>query len=375
MKRIAPVLLILSMVSVALGGEAIIAVPEVEVRSGPSPAFYATGKLRQGDRVDVVGEPQSGYLKIAPPAGSFSLILKTSVDARAGNVGVVIVDGAETLVGGSAGTPNVRGTRLERGSGVKILGEVTLPGGPAPLSYYQITPLNEVRYIPADAIRKQEIIQTSGSSGGQASHLSPEVAGLKQRAELAYQQAETTGDWTAARQLYEELAKCPDHDCRMEAWNRLEYIRKRMAYPAARRPQPPSMRASSSYTYATDNRSSSAGRLAPTPQPPVAPASRSRPNVDANTSQARYVPESPTAKGPAMYVGRLVRSSRTDPGGRPLYMLIDSMGGLRCYVMPGPGKSLEGWLERSVEIQGEGLTYRADLRGNVVTATDIRPLY
>ena len=41
--------------------EVAISVPEVEVRSGPSPAFYATGKLRQGDRVTVLREDRHGF--------------------------------------------------------------------------------------------------------------------------------------------------------------------------------------------------------------------------------------------------------------------------------------------------------------------------
>src|SRR5438093_11253586 len=54
--------------------KASIATPEAIVRSGPSPEFYATGKLRQGDAVRVVGEEVTGWLAIVPPAGSFSWI-------------------------------------------------------------------------------------------------------------------------------------------------------------------------------------------------------------------------------------------------------------------------------------------------------------
>ena len=57
-------------------GEMSIAVPEVDVRSGPGPLFNVTGKLRQGERVKVVQDPKAptGWVAIQPPAGSFSWI-------------------------------------------------------------------------------------------------------------------------------------------------------------------------------------------------------------------------------------------------------------------------------------------------------------
>ena len=52
---------------------------DVYVRSGPGSNYYPTTKLHAGDRVLVVGE-QFGWLKIAPPPGSFSYVDMTLVE-------------------------------------------------------------------------------------------------------------------------------------------------------------------------------------------------------------------------------------------------------------------------------------------------------
>src|SRR5947209_16738924 len=79
--------------------EATIAVPDVEVRSGPSPAFYATGKLRQGEHVTVVKE-EVGWLAVKPPTDAFSWInshlLQPSSDYK---TGMVLANDAEVRVG------------------------------------------------------------------------------------------------------------------------------------------------------------------------------------------------------------------------------------------------------------------------------------
>ena len=61
----------------------------VFVRSGPSENYYPTAKLEKGTRVKVVGM-KFQWLKIEPPAGSFSYIGKAFVDRHGdGTVGKV----------------------------------------------------------------------------------------------------------------------------------------------------------------------------------------------------------------------------------------------------------------------------------------------
>src|SRR5256885_592354 len=54
--------------------EATIIAPIVEVRSGASAQYYATGRLQRGERVQVVGEAANNWLKITPPVDSFSWV-------------------------------------------------------------------------------------------------------------------------------------------------------------------------------------------------------------------------------------------------------------------------------------------------------------
>jgi hypothetical protein len=407
MTRAAAIALLFILAGLAQAGEETIILPEVEVRSGPSAvdAYYVTGKLRAGERVDVKGEPANGYLKIAPPADSYSLIKKSDVQPQNNGTGVVITDRAQTIMGGLTSNFNVLGANLPRESIVTILGEQSIGS----VAYFRIVPLNEHRYIPVAAVRRSEIIQTSGTAPGltgpdrSVPAMSPEVAGKVQAAEQAYRKAEATGSWDEVYKMYKDLEQCPSHEARMTAWNRLEFIKRKMnnpvpaapaapvartgfrdnvapAAPARFGPNPPTaslpMQPRSSYTYATEG--SSPARLAPIPQGPPPPAGEVfRPAPTAGPSQAKYIPppaanagQVAQASGTAM-MGRLVRSSKTDINGRPLYALLDSQNQIKCYV---GGPNLERHVEQNVQVQGEGLVYQAFLRNNLLVATDVRPL-
>ncbi len=65
--------------------ETTITVPEVEVRAGPSPQFYATMKLRQGERVQVVEQRDGGWLAVEPPPGSFNWINERFIERATPN--------------------------------------------------------------------------------------------------------------------------------------------------------------------------------------------------------------------------------------------------------------------------------------------------
>jgi|GEM_PF-6394872 len=409
MTRVAALILLLMMTGVCLAGEETVLLPEVEVRSGPStsPLYYVTGKLRAGERVEVKGEPENGFLKIAPPSGSYSLILKKDVQMQGGGTAQVVTDGAVTVMGGYTSTYNVRGTTLARGSVVTILGSESVNSPAGPIEYYKIVPQNEYRYIPVAAVRRQaDIVQTSGTGtgfglsepdrGGPA--MSPELAAKIQAAEQAYRRAEATGDWSEPLRLYKELEQCPSHEARMTAWNRLEFIKRKLNAPggagpvaragfrdeitpasAVRGGKPPAaaqLQPRSSYTYATDG--AQPQRIAPIaqgPPPPASQAFRPAPTAQATSqpNQSKYIPPPASSAnlGGTVLMGRLVRSSKTDINGRPLYALLDSQNQIKCYV---GGQNLERFVEQNVQVQGDGLVYQAFLRNNLLVASDVRPL-
>lgn len=384
--------------------EETIVVPEVEVRSGPShsPLFYPTGKLRAGDRVQVVGEPENGFLKIVPPPGSFSLIHKRDVQLLNPSSGQVVAEQAMTVMGGLTPTYNVRGTFLPRGTVVTILGSETVHTAQGPVEYWKIVPINEYRYIPTSAVRRSTdpaaVPQPSTGSAGSGTNppgvpLSPEIAAQLQAAEEAYRRGEATGDWSEALRLYKELERSPSHEARLTAWNRIEFIKRRLAaqgtgpvVPAGFRDSigpggssrfapPGSFQPRSSYTFAPDDGTSQ--RFTPPSAPPKPAPSASQPGkppapaVSAPPKQTQYGPASPTPAGPTVLVGRLVRSSKTDINGKPLYALVDSQNQLKCYV---GGMNLDRFLEQNVVVEGDGLVYHAYLRNHILRATEVKPL-
>ncbi|HEV8060149.1 MAG TPA: SH3 domain-containing protein, partial [Gemmataceae bacterium] len=125
--------------------------PKVEVRSGPSAQYYPTAVLNKGDVVTVL-DLKNGFLEIKPPDGSFDWV----------NAGDLEVHGA---------TANVRrasdlrvGSAIDPVKNVGIAIRKVVPGTQlsllpdAPMKVETETlvkvrpPIDDVRYIPADAI-------------------------------------------------------------------------------------------------------------------------------------------------------------------------------------------------------------------------------
>ncbi len=435
MRRVSIIVLLLLWTGRAAAEEAVIAVKEVEVRSGPSLVFYATGKLVEGDKVEIRRE-QHGYLAITPPRGSFSLIPKEMVERKPGDIYVVNADGVPVLIGSAVGHwHKATQVTLNRGAMVQILGEVERVAELGrKVVYYQIEPAEEVRYIPASAIR-QTVSRPPAASGpppltvpGSAV---PAAAGMAsatalRQADAAYQK----GDWAEAKRLYEPFTKSADYEARMTALNRLEFIRQRLQTappvvahstpssslpvsrpkpapaplpknppPAKPRPAPPTrtFRATSSYTYVEDSKSA---RFVPTPPPPIAaalpmtpieeppkPIETPKPVADSKPvdEPKATVPTSdsdvialPPAAIPAERLqssgpGRLRRAYQAD-GGRPLYFLEDGFGRLRYYVSPSEKLDLDAYVNQLVELWSEPPVYRGDLRGDHLTAVRVEPL-
>jgi len=363
--------------------ELAVVVKEAEARSGPGdiPPFYATDKLRPGDQVEIQGE-KNGFLVITPPRGAFSLVPKSAV-RLVGNPGDkmgVVPAGAETIVGSSLSPKRDSiGSKLSAGAIVKIYDEVQVADETGPTAYYRIEPAGEVRYLPADAVqRRAPVVEatrlppTTVPPAPLNGPLSGDVETLRRQADLAYRQAESTGDYTEANRLYQALAQSPHADARWEALNRLEFIRQRNMgrgtmtgqpiVPAAYRPgplpppQPAAPRYSSGYIYAQDR---GTGTFVPVSQPNL-PASM--PPVAA--TKPAPLPVSAATVGP----GILRRAHNTDQG-RTLYYLEDRNGQLTCYVLPTSSVNLEPLVGRLVQISGSVPVYHGQLRADFMTAT------
>jgi hypothetical protein len=141
---------------------------EVEVRSGPTKEYYATGKLYYGDRVWVQHESkdQPGWLAITPPKGSFSWINAKFVKQTDAHTGYVEAAGGAMLRPGSSVTnkpPNVESVKIPAGSIVTILGKSESSDGESwlPIQAWQ----REVRFIPGEAVQSRQFAGASNPTG------------------------------------------------------------------------------------------------------------------------------------------------------------------------------------------------------------------
>jgi hypothetical protein len=127
---------------------------DVEVRSGPSKTFFATSKLKSGDRVIVIRDCKEspGWLEIKPPPGSFSWIRGN--DVKQIDTRYAVVNNDAKVLPGSAlvnQTPNREGIKLTAGTIVIIVDKVLKMGDEV---WIPIQPNpSEVRYIPTDAVQ------------------------------------------------------------------------------------------------------------------------------------------------------------------------------------------------------------------------------
>jgi hypothetical protein len=358
MRRLIPLIMLLVAAERVQAQEydAIVRAREIEVRSGPSAKYYATGKLRYGDKVRVKAT-HGDYLSIAPPADAFSLVAKSSVRTLPGREGVIQIEAADTYQGSTlVGDCNVRGTRLAQGAQVTILEEVTVPTASGQAPFYKIVPLSESRYIPADAIRDTSAVVPAGGPaparpGGvqQASAPGDQIGAWLNRADIAYKKGDATGDWTEAKRLYEEISRSDNHEARIVAWNRLSYIRKKS----------PALFAAAS---------------------PAAPP----PAVTSGTSGFRpSVPANPTPAPPAPAISASPATSRVaSPGwlrrvgvrqqGQPPYYVADAQGKVLFHVAPATGADLEPYVDQKIEITGGPMVFRQDLRSNYMLAVSAR---
>lgn len=306
--------------------EAVILLPEVEVRSGPSKSFFATSKLPQNAKVMVLRESKEapGWLEIKPPPHSFSWINAKNVkqiDATHGFVDCDPARPAQILPGSRVvdQPPNREAMKLTAGTIVVVVdrpltvqGETWLPIQPHP---------SEVRYIPADAVRPSTVV--SAQAGPASWTLTPQ--GYTTNSLLAdAEKARAAGDIARARQLYQEVANtATDANQKVYAMNVLS-------------------------------------TLPPSGGTPGIPTSNLRPD-ETRTAFSPSTPAPALQKlkdaGWSAY-GRLYETKLAADGGQPLYAM-DIGQGQTIYVTTPPGKSLQTYIGRTVSVYGPTM-YRAE---------------
>jgi len=112
---------------------------DVYIRSGPGTVYYYWAKLSSPARVIVAGE-KHGWLKILPPAGSFSWISKNFVELDPDNpgIGIVTADSVRVWAGSDYVEPmrsHSLQAKLNKGDQVKLAGKEVGKG-----DYYKIVP-------------------------------------------------------------------------------------------------------------------------------------------------------------------------------------------------------------------------------------------
>jgi len=100
---------------------------DINMRSGPGTNYYACAKLYKGDKVRVTGS-QSGWSRIAPPAGSYSWISMRCVGINLSNLteGLITGDGVCVYAGADDVLPmhsTSEQVTLKRGDKVKLMRE------------------------------------------------------------------------------------------------------------------------------------------------------------------------------------------------------------------------------------------------------------
>jgi hypothetical protein len=362
--------------------ERVVIVPEVEVRSLPSPTAYVTGKLHQGDRVKVVAEKDGGWLAVEPPPGSFSWINNRLIDRdpQHPQYGMVLAPDTPVLIGSSVTNqePNVQQVKLQRGTAVVILGGDKAyqrdGSGWLPIQ----PPIQEVRFIPADAVKAVPPVQVV-SSAPPAAGPAAGAAGIPTLWAQA-EEAEKAGNLAEAERLYRLQAHQSldtDHDLAMRCYNRIHFLHEHGTTGAAP--------ASPYYT------TSGGGRLVPTPAtvPGQAGAAYPAPAPQA-TSQYTYVRETPLPQmgqtppityqtpqpppgPPAQWAGPgRLRTTALRVDGKPTYVLESNQGLPLFYLTAQPGVNLDWYLNRNVYLYGPA-HFRGDVRNNYMVVAQVAP--
>ncbi|MFZ4646054.1 MAG: hypothetical protein ACOYNP_09880 [Gemmataceae bacterium] len=341
---------------------ATIAVPEAELRAGPSndTKLYTTNKLRQGDTVVVVEERPDGWLAVRPPSGSFSWINARYLQQVTPTLPNWVVNApagtkVTVLVGSSSDTtvrPSVESASLQRGAQVRAIGTVVgnddqkwLPVEP---------PESERRYMRREAIGTATVAHAP-SPAAPAAVAAMTVGGsgalISNNPTARWNEAvstELSGNWTEAIRLYSLIAQdFGDSQPNMatQAANRAMALREGLRNPGMRI-SPPERPCLSVLPAPTGNNIQLAQ--------PVMPASTLVPGQLMSSSGSSS--------------GILRRSGRSVDDRRAYILERDNR--IIGYVVPVPTLNLEPFLNQPVILIGT-TEYRGEVRANVVHASTV----
>ena len=354
--------------------EAVVVVPQVEVRSGPSPAFYPTSRLRSGDRVTLISDaPQNrDYLAIKPPADSFSWIKRNAIGITSGQKAIVQQDDTPIRVGSrlDGRPPIVEWFKLAKGTPVTL---INLPGASDEQgAWVPIYPAaKEVRYIPMSAVKKADTATAAAPPLNQGFAPMPSGTPATTTANSwssAIATAPTQSQQPSAAPpsqvqlmpgnppVYSQGSYCPPQTswaCQPRTWN---------GAPAPARP-------TSQYTYAADGQVRVAQAPPPAYQAPMQPAPASYRPPAAQPAPPVYQAAAPAATEQMVGPGWLRKAGRTLEE-RPTYVLETTQGYPLIYVHAAAGLNLDNFIGKRVNLAGP-VYYRGDLRTWYITVNSV----
>lgn len=359
--------------------EAVVVVPQVDVRSGPSDAFYPTSRLRSGDRVTLISDaPQNRtYLAIKPPADSFSWIRRNSIAITSGQKAIVQQDDTPIRVGSrlDGRPPIVEWFKLAKGTQVTLM---NLPGatddqGPW-VPIYSVA--KEVRFIPMSAVKKVDTGTAAAPPLNQG--FAPMPSGTPATTTANSWSSAIATAPTQSQQPTEPAA--PASGARLIPGNPPVYSQGSYCVPQTTWACPPQTwngapaptRPTSQYTYAAD------GQVRVAQAPPQAPAPYQAPPQSA---PAAYRPPA-TQPAPPVYQAAAPAATEqmVGPGWlrkagrmleeRPTYVLETTQGYPLIYVHAAPGLNLDPFIGKRVNLAGP-VYYRGDLRTWYITVNSV----
>ncbi|MFL5242693.1 MAG: hypothetical protein ACJ8FY_11350 [Gemmataceae bacterium] len=398
---------------------------ETDVRSGPSldAKMYPTNRLKRGEVVRVVKEEEGDWLGIVPPAGSFSWINQLVVEPggdKTPNLWMVSDDNAQVYYGSELWKeqPNIISAKLARGTLLTSVGRPFTRQNTGGVWVPIKPPPSEVRYVLAKDLEKVDgmtsptpapVVKAAPVGRGSVGEPSdPNLPPSPQEAPAATlrippdsstvspvpdsriaeaQRAERLGDRQKAINLWIEVGreyeKSNNLKLRDQCYSRADWLKQQT--------RPPALAANGCCVPCTplqqrcwpstmDNRLTAvpASRIQPVATQPNAntsPRTRAAEPVSWNPARIAPLPDAnqinPLPSG-TNYRGYLT-SAKSVVDGKRTYLLQSHTGELIAYVVGEPGVDLDRNVLASVEVQGT-LSYRSDLRGNLLKAASIQPL-
>lgn len=336
---------------------ATIAVPEAELRAGPSTdsKLYVTNRLRQGDTVTVVEERTDGWLGVRPPAGSFSWVNAKNlqqVTPTLPNWVVAAPPGTRVtaLVGSSADTavrPSVESAVLQRGTQLRAVGAVV---GNDDQKWLPIEPPEtERRYLRREAIGGASVKSAPGLASVPSMGAAAVAVGANTNPLARWNEAvstELSGNWTEAIRLYSLIAQDfgdTQPNMATQAANRAMALREALRYPGY--------------------------RVGPPERPCLTVLPAPSPAGGVQLSQP-LMPSGTPVPGQLMstngYSGGVLRRSGRSVDNRRAYIL-ERDNRIVGYVVPVPSLNLEPFLNQPVTLTGT-TEYRGEVRANVLHA-------